>query len=232
MTMADDFSVMATSMQADLHKINAASQNIANVNTPAYKRQVSFSEFLDQSAQIESTTIIDTSKGSLKLSKGNYDVAITGDGYFLLQNENKQVITRSGQFSVDPEGYLVGANDFRVQGINGDMFIGNEPINISQNGDIKIGNEHLATFRIIHLNQNAKLSPAHLNTYNFSPDSMVQSDTQQTLIHQGYLENSNVDAREEMLSLVKTMRHFELQQKVLRSYNSMIDVGISDLGDF
>lgn len=230
--MADDFSVMATSMQADLHKINAASQNIANVNTPAYKRQVSFSQFLDQGANIVSSTLIDKTNASLKLSKSNYDAAITGNGYFLIEKSGDQVVTRNGQFSVDQEGYLVGVNDYRVQGEQGDIFVGNDVLEINSKGEIHIDNEYIATIRLIHLSPAAKLSPAHLNTFHYSAADIVQPNSSTTLIHQGYLENSNVDAREEMLNLVKTMRHFELQQKVLRSYNSMIDVGISDLGSF
>lgn len=232
MTMADDFSVMATSMQADLHRINVASQNIANANTPAYKRQVPFSEFLERSAQIESSTIIDKTNGSLKLTKGNLNLAITGEGYFLAEKESERVITRSGQFSVDKEGYIVSANNYRVQSLEGDIFVGNDPVQINTKGEISIGGEYISTIRLVYLAPNAELSPAHLSAFHYSPENTVQPHDSKTLIHQGYLENSNVDAREEMLNLVKTMRHFELQQKVLRSYNSMIDVGISDLGNF
>jgi fagellar hook-basal body proteins len=232
MDMADDFSVLALSMQADMHKINSSSHNIANVNTPAYKRQVSFSEFLVAGGKLETSTIIDKSHGSLKLTNSNYDVAISGDGYFLAQKDGFQIITRNGQFSVDPQGFLTSVNGYRVQSLQGDILVGNQTLEINQQGDVLLNKEYAASLNIVYLWPQSKITPIHESAYLFSESNIIPPESNQAVLHQGYLENSNVDAREEMLNLVKTMRHFELQQKVLRSYDSMIDVGISDLGNF
>lgn len=230
--MADKFSVMAASMQADLHKVNVSSQNISNVNTPAYKRQVSFSQWLGDTSQPQTTTLIDKSHGIMTLTNGKYDLAISGAGYFVLNEEGEKLITRHGAFKVDPEGYLVLGQNQRVQGGSGDIFVGNQELRVEKNGDIFLDNEFFTQIEIALLPSAADLIPKSANTYLHSGHIQNESSEQQYQLHQGYLEKSNVDAKLEMLNLVETMRHFELQQKVLRSYNSMIDVGITDLGSF
>lgn len=229
--MADNFSVMALSMQADLHKINASSQNIANANTPAYKRHVSFSSWLNQSTPYTST-IVDRSHGIMNLTNDPFDIALSGNGYFVVSEDGQDLITRNGSFAVNAEGFLVSSEGLHVQSERGDIFIGDQPLSVNKDGEVLIAGEVSAKFKIVQLSDHAKLIPSGQNTFKLFDQDISQEPSTPYSLHQGYLETSNVDTRLEMLNLVETMRHFELQQKVLRSYNSVIDVGITDLGSF
>ncbi len=50
-------------------------------------------------------------------------------------------------------------------------------------------------------------------------------------VRQGYLENSNVNAMQEMVQMIQTMRHFESMQKVAISYDDMTGQAVRKLGD-
>ena len=50
-------------------------------------------------------------------------------------------------------------------------------------------------------------------------------------VRQGYVEASNVVPMREMVRLIETMRHFEASQRVVRSYDDMMDRAFSLLGE-
>jgi flagellar hook protein FlgE len=113
--------------------------NIANINTTGFKRnRVNFQDILYQQLQGAarptdeiggvnprevglgmSVASIDTvhTQGSLQTTGIGTDLAISGNGFFILDNAGQQLFTRAGAFSVDAAGYLVNpANGMRVQG--------------------------------------------------------------------------------------------------------------------
>jgi flagellar hook protein FlgE len=117
--------------------------NIANVNTVAYKgSRVVFKEAFAQLLQGASRPPGNTgginpiqigsgmnigsidmlySQGSLNSTGQNTDLAIQGDGMFVLSDGQKQVYTRAGNFQLDANGRLIAPdNGFVVQGINAD----------------------------------------------------------------------------------------------------------------
>jgi flagellar hook protein FlgE len=135
---------MMRSMQAavsglQLHQLamDAIGNNIANVSTPGFKAStVDFTELFTQTLQgataptaasggIAPAQIglgvtlggidVNTAQGSLQVTGNNMDLAIQGDGYFVLQNgSGQQVYSRVGNFSIDANGNLVqkGTGDF------------------------------------------------------------------------------------------------------------------------
>lgn len=116
--------------------------NIANVNTTAYKsNQASFSDSFsntlrgsapstatgsNQSAMQVGTGVtlngISTNftQGSVSSTGSTTDLAISGNGYFIVENptDGSLYATRAGEFRWDDQGYLVNQQGYRVQGLN------------------------------------------------------------------------------------------------------------------
>jgi len=120
-------------------RMDVLGNNIANINTTGFKRnRVNFQDILYQQLQGASrptaeiggvnprevglgmsVASIDTvhTQGSLQTTGIGTDLAIQGNGFFVLDNAGQQLFTRAGAFSVDAAGYLVNpANGMRVQG--------------------------------------------------------------------------------------------------------------------
>ena len=155
-------------------KLDVIGNNIANVNTPGFKSgRVVFQDILSQN--IEGATgpdenrggtnpkqvglgtgigAIDTvfTPGSPMTTNVPTDVAIEGDGFFVVQDENGQrYLTRAGNFYVDADHYLVTSNGLRVIGAEGD------PIRLGEPGDadnrvtiehFSIGNDGTVTYAL------------------------------------------------------------------------------------
>jgi flagellar hook protein FlgE len=127
-------------LQAHQKMLDLVGSNLANVNTTAFKaKTINFSELLNQTikngsqptATVGGTnpqqigsgvevagTSPDISQGNIVNTGNPLDLAIEGQGYFVLSDGSQDVYTRDGSFSVDANGYLVDPNTgYRAQRI-------------------------------------------------------------------------------------------------------------------
>jgi flagellar hook protein FlgE len=127
------YSLMRTSvsgMAAQANRLSAISDNVANSNTVGYKSAtVEFSTLVLQSGgqeytagNVESTTRYNVSQqGSLTSTTSETDLAIKGDGFFIVQGpDGATYLTRSGSFTRDGSGNLVNAAGFKLMGYSSD----------------------------------------------------------------------------------------------------------------
>lgn len=143
--MTTALSAAVSGLEAHQKMLDVTGNNLANINTTAYKASsISFSELLSETisngsqptsdiggtnpVQIGSGVNISTisrdmSQGNIVNTGNELDLAIEGEGYFVLSGGEQYVYTRDGSFSVDADGYLVDpATGYRVQriGIEGE----------------------------------------------------------------------------------------------------------------
>ncbi|MGP0075323.1 MAG: flagellar hook protein FlgE [Bryobacteraceae bacterium] len=122
------FSIALSGLTADSDALDVVGNNLANLNTTGYKdNNVSFYDLLQQSIAGGSTQIGGGvsapqtervfSQGSIQATGGNYDAAVNGNGFFVVQNPSGQTLfTRAGNFQLDANGNLVTATGQFVQG--------------------------------------------------------------------------------------------------------------------
>ena len=146
-----------TAMRAGVSGLSANSSalatiadNIANVNTVGYKRtSVDFSALVN--AQNSNTTynaggVLPSTRtqislqGSLEQSRSPTDLAISGEGFFIVGQSSSQLtdgagvlFTRAGSFTVDAEGYMVNAQGLYLQGwpVNSNGTVVSSPTSLS-----------------------------------------------------------------------------------------------------
>jgi len=103
--------------------LNTQSNNIANVNTIAYKSDnISFADQMYQSSIGKGVSVETINKdflqGDLKVTNGSYDMAIEGKGFFLVKGNTEEVMyTRAGNFYMAEDGTLKLPNGYQVQGV-------------------------------------------------------------------------------------------------------------------
>lgn len=137
-------------LTANSSALAVISDNIANVNTVGYKRSgVDFSALVN--AQNSNTTynaggVLPLTRqqislqGSLEQSRSPTDLAISGDGFFIVSPSNQQLsnggsvlFTRAGSFTIDANGYMVNAQGLFLQGwpVNSDGSVVSSPTSLS-----------------------------------------------------------------------------------------------------
>jgi len=238
--------VAASAMQQDAARLQGIAQNLSNVLTPGYKKQVSstqsFAAQLAAASQVNANplrnvalpttqVLVDASAGTLRSTGNNLDVAIDGDGFFELADATGPVYTRRGEFRADAGGRLVGPQGLPVMGAGGEIVLTGEPFTIAANGEITQSGAVVARLRVVHLTHAEALTPQGGGTYG-QGGAVLENTSAPVRLRIGYQENSNVDSAREMVGMTETVRHFESMQKLMQGYDEVLEKSIRKLGEF
>ncbi len=215
--MADNMISAALSRQKGLMKeLLTVTNNIANADTAGFRAEgVIFSEYVDTLNEGDSLSMtraaartIDLSQGELILTDDPFDLAITGDGFFLVETPGGPRLTRAGGFSLNEQSELVDQEGRRVLG-EGDAAIsipqGDGEIAVSAGGDISVDGQPVARIAVVTA-QPIDLVREGENLFR------AENGYEQVLepnVTQGTLEGSNVNAMGEFVRLIEVQRAYE-----------------------
>lgn len=242
--MSDALSIAATSMMDDMQRVASISNNLANVTTPGFKRELTanagFADYI-LSPQLKQMSLLpvrlpasqfvpDNQPGSLRQTGNPLDLALEDDGYFELIGPQGPLYTRQGSFQLDAAGRLVNHDGRAVMGTGGEITLANGQPRIARDGQIFDADKLVGQVRVVRFADPRVLEKAGGGVYVATQDGAAE--TVNARMRQGHLENSNVVTTTEMVRLIETMRHFESNQKLIQSYDDMMERAIRTLGDF
>ncbi len=172
-------------------------------------------------------------QGSLQQSNNSLDVAINGNGFFEVNLPDGTIgYTRDGSFQVDAQGRLVTSSGLPVaNGITVPQ--GATSISISADGVVSAivaGNtqpQQLGSLAMSSFINPAGLEPVGQNLFKESAASgQPQQGTPGTnglgFIKQGFLESSNINVVEELVSMIQTQRAYEMNSKAISTSDQML----------
>ncbi len=218
----------AKSLQDKIRNIEIVANNLANINTTGFKREIPFSEYLDREENKTVKQITDFSEGSLLETGNPFDLAISGKGFFVVKTEQGLEITKNGKFKIDAEGFLTTEDGERVQGKNGEIsfleniFESNKPVTITKDGIIKVGDEIVNQLKIVEVEDTRKLIRSGNGKYYLADEDYRKAPESDFEIHQGYLEESNTNPILEMQAMIKLEKDYEASQKMIASLDQMM----------
>ena len=236
--MTDAIALLGDSLRADAEALRVTSQNVANLQTPGYRREVAVLESAFESAarKAASADLLtptmrvanDFRTGSLQQTDGPWNVALQGEGYFVLSTPSGERVTRRGDFTLDPTGKLVSHDGFAVLGDGGEISSPSGVPAIDADGTIHVNGQVIDRLRRVTVDPTALVSSGDGNFAPASNSSLTEGAA--NTVKQGFLETSNVTPTDELLRLMETMRHFEMTQHFVRGASDMIDNAITTLG--
>ncbi len=251
--MNDILSIVLSSIHADMARADRAAMNLANSQTPGYKREAGTSapfagQWNQAAARLEPRAMgevaavrTDTRAGTLRSTGQPLDLALSGDGWFELATDNGLAYTRQGSFRLDATGRLVTAQGHAVMGTSGAIQLLEGSPRIDAAGRVFEGGPAtgpsgsttpvpVAQLRIVQLEPGADLRRLGdgLVTSRGDPIAAAEGAVQ---VQQGFLENSNVVPMREMVDLMLAVRHLETMQKVAIGYDEMLATSIRKLGE-
>lgn len=217
------------------------SNNIANLNTPGYKKtDVSLKTFDDKLIQCRemyigksNTTrgigtlnsgvgidriITDYSQGIINETGRNTDFALTEENYMfnVLDGNGNTVLTRDGRFQVSGDGSLVDSQGRSVLGSNGrSIVLSQNDFNLNNNGILEgsVGNVGFM-----------------LTEINTETGAGVRQGGDLRMVKQGHLENANVNVADVMTDLIKVSRNYETSQKVFQQMDEILGKAVNEVG--
>lgn len=222
-----------------LREMQVVANNIANISTTGYKSEgVMFSEYI-KATGVDNPSIsmatgnvrrIVTEQGALSQTNGTFDVAVEGDGYFLIETPEGEHLTRAGHFTPDANGDLVNMDGLRVLDAGGaPIFIppGDGPVGISPDGTISRDGLPIGQIGVVMPNDPIGLRREGGNRFS-TADGWEQVENPRML--QGFLENSNVNAIQEMARMIEIQRAYELGQSFMDKEDERMSKVLDVLG--
>lgn len=249
--------IAATGMMAQERNVEVISHNMANMRTTGYKRmRAEFQDLLYQdlrrvgSQSSDAGTIVPTglqigygvktaatsrvmSQGSLQSTEKELDVAIRGEGFFVVNLPTGQTAySRDGAFELDPNGTIVTLDGYTIApGITIPQNARSITINSEGTVEVIVGNAtqptvlgQLQLARFVNKGglqamgdnlylETAASGPAQIGTANAEGyGSLLQK----------FLENANVNSVEELSDLIAAQRAYEMNAKIISASDEMM----------
>lgn len=234
--MLDAITATQVAMLQDQLRLQSINQNVANMQTPGYKREIVESTGFNEQLQAQMTTVNEqlqhgtqNLQGTFVQSRHPNELALAGTGYFEVQTDEGLFYTRRGDFHVNDHGELATATGARLLGKGGVLRVDNNAFTVDASGGVFVDNHKVDQVNVVQFE--------HPDALNYQGQGLYESQeaplpvSSATHVLQGYLEQSNVKSIDEMLEMVKTSRHFESSQRVMRTADDLMSTAIHQLGE-
>ncbi len=215
--------------------------NMANSATAGFKRDRLFIEHLDRSSNkplpsdyqwqqpMVDKPYIDFSQGMLEKTDKPLDVALEGDGFFVIDTENGTRYTRNGQFHLNSNGMLVNMRGEIVLSDTGPIILESNNPNIDSSGNIEVNRESISRLQIVQFDNPQELTKTD-GVYFAAPDGLIAAPAADITVRQGFLEQSNVEILHQMVDMIDGFRQFEMGQKVIHTIDYINNKAVNEIG--
>jgi len=222
----------AGAMRAALVAQDILANNLANASTPGFRQsRVGFhlaaqgGPPIDGAAPTlpmpEPVARIDTAPGTFQVTDDRFDLAIQGEGYFVVQTEGGERYTRSGHFLLADDGTLVTPQGDPVLADGGPVLVppGAE-LGVAADGTLSAGDQSLGRLQVVTFEDGAA-GLLHSGAGLLSATgAAVPSENARVL--QGVLESPNTAAVQTMVDMITLLRHFEMNQRAIRTQDETL----------
>ncbi len=232
--------VAGTSMLTNRQHMDVIANNIANATTTGFKEDTfvsrSFKDMLI-SATNEQNIVNKTAEvgpyntgihvdavytnfqtGAITDSDLPTDLAIEGNGFFVVNTPQGERYTRDGSFRLNANGYLVTQDGYNVLGRNGAIYVGDGELSVNGHGRVMVNGVDVDTLRIANV---ADLDSLRKEGKNLYSGQGADTDTGFT-IRQNALESSNTDVVSGIVDMMKVYRNYESSQTVIQTIDNTL----------
>ena len=229
----------AAGMAAQQQRLDALSNDLANVNTTGYKRvRVAFRDLVytpsgpgarpgvSEGAGAAATSVgRGAAQGALKRTDRTLDVALSGPGYLRVRRpDGTEALTRDGNLRLDAQRRLV-TNDGLLTGVTVPAGTAEDQIAIGPDGSVRAGNRQVGRLDVVTVRSADGLAANGDTTYSLTAASgPAAAAGDGTVLEQGALEASNVDMGEAMAEMMEAQRSFELASKVIHMQDQLAEI--------
>jgi len=267
-------------MRAQQWRLDAVANNLANVNTDGFKREqaafrTSSSLLLRRMnddgrhnipfGSADASPIIGRlgtgvelnelftcfTQGALRETNSQFDVALDGEGFFVVSTPWGDRYTRNGSFILGREGLLLSKEGYPVMGENGPIAVNANNFQIDPEGRIWINAEFGSgdPFNFVSMENNEWNEPELLDTLRvvsfdstrylrkqgsslfssneFSGPAFDMENPERAVVVQGFIEAANVDPVREMVQMIEVNRAYEANQRIIQSHDTMLGILIN-----
>ena len=222
-------------------KMEKPVEMIKTTTDPVTGEEVESTETGEKPFQLPKPSLaINFEQGPLKQTQVKTDIALTGKGFLQVQDlQGNNLFTRDGELKMLPSGQLVTKEGYDT-GLQLNDPNQVQSLVIAKNGTASQAGEVIGQLQLVAFEDPedpsnlTRISGAYYKANNPANMGIPMADIDRdnegfTEIEQGFLEQSNSTSLTEMTSLIRSMRHFEANQKVIQAHDQRLGQTISTL---
>ncbi len=231
----------AEGAHAQSKRLETIANNMANVDTVGFKRQLAVFQARYAEAITEGRTLpgqgsiddlgggvmvretrTDLTQGSIRNTHTATDMALQGDGFFKVRKGEEDFLTRAGNFRLTPRGELVTQQGYAVLDSSDTPVVldrPGRPFQVTPRGEIQQGNDS-RPLAIVNLPAE-RLEPTAENLFRPLGEPEVLEDAQRNVLS-GCLETSGVVPTSEMVEMIETQRMIEANLNMMQTQDQML----------
>ncbi|MHB1310437.1 MAG: flagellar hook-basal body protein [Gemmatimonadaceae bacterium] len=212
--------------------------NLANVNTEGFKGERAFAHLLGDGRTPVIDTATDLTNGPMTATGAPLDLAVAGQGFFVVQTPGGERLTRGGALHLDAAGQLTDQSghallgeDDANGGTRGPVIVPAHAVSIriDQGGAVVADGHQVARLRLETVPPGARLQHEAAGLFALAAPGTAM-DVAQRNIRQGVREESNVGAIASLVDMIAVQRAYASVQKVLTTIDSARGIAVSELG--
>jgi len=233
-------------------RLGVVSNNVANAATPGYKQDLLPDEVgkaLDlqryavdaQGRPVGSIALgpqvgvsqLDLAAGPLQETANPLDLAIGGSGFFAVQAADGTThYTRDGGFSADSTGVLRARDGSAVLDSNNQPITlpGGTDVSVAADGTILSSDQQVAKLQVVDFAPGTQLTKVGNGQFTAPAGVAPQAIAPGVQLYQGYLEGSNVDMTETMVSTMNLVRAYEANQQLVKMQDETLRATVNEVG--
>jgi flagellar basal-body rod protein FlgG len=231
-------------------RLGVVSNNVANAATPGYKQDrlpeevgkaVDLMRYAvdPQGRPVGNVTLgpqaglsqLDLAPGPIQETTNPLDMAIAGTGFFSVQaGDGSTRYTRDGGFHRDVSGSLRARDGSAVLDAKSQpVQIPDGHVSVAADGTILVNGNATARLQVVDFAAGAQLNKVGNGMFT-APNGVAPQPSNGVQLYQGYLEGSNVDMTESMVSTMNLVRAYEANQKMMQIQDETLKSVVNEVG--
>ena len=202
--------------------------NLSNVSTDGYKADLFSMQILPGSEPPVPVAAIDLRQGTFRETGGQLDLALNGEGFFVVSTAGGERLTRGGALRLDAAGQLVDMQGNPVLTTEGPLFITGAVVEVQADGAMIVDGAKVGTLRIETVDDPANLQKERGGLFVATGARPV--DPAETQVRQGVIEESNFDPVLGAIDLITISREFQANMTALRAMDDVLGTVANDIG--
>ncbi|MFH1144592.1 MAG: flagellar hook-basal body protein [Candidatus Eisenbacteria bacterium] len=227
--------VSGAAMRPAMQAQSVLANNLANATSTGFRQdRIAFEQTFFQGGEapsLEGTaaprllTSIDARPGPYEVTDRRLDLAIQGEGYFVVEAPEGERYTRSGHFQLADDGTLVTSQGYPVLAGSGPVTLpGEAELLVSPSGELRAGEQLLGNLRIAVFEGEPGFT--HAGGGLLATDRQPASAGAGRVL-QGVLEGANVEPVQALIEMIALTRHFEMNQKAFQAQDETLGALLS-----
>lgn len=171
----------------------------------------------------------DFTQGALRETGNPFDLALEGNGFFVIDQAGTPLYTRQGSFTLNAERRVVTQNGLAVQGENGAITVQGRQVTVDRSGRVFADGTLVDRLKLVDIPQSSRLEKVGDTLFRSVGPDTEMPDATEVVVQQGSLELSNSEVVRLLGAVIQTSRAYEAYQRVIQSFDETAGRAVNDI---